>query len=242
MNLIDTHCHLHEPEYFPDPAKIIEEANQSDITQIITISTDNQDSQTARNFASKHQNIFYTFGVHPNIENKTFTPPKPHKKLVAIGEVGLDYHYTREDKAAQIALLHQMFELAHALNLPMVFHIREPEAFDDFWPIYDQYRPRGVIHSFSDNEENLQKALKRNLYIGVNGLITFAKNIPLPPLENILLETDAPYLAPAPYRGKQNSPKYIKTIAKYLSHKLDQPLDKIAETTTKNAQNLFGLC
>ena len=161
------------------------------------------------------------------------------EKCVAIGEVGLDYHYKPYDREAQIKLFEEMIALAKKHNLPMIFHIRE--AFDDFFPIVEnQHVTRAVVHSFSDNKENLAKSLDHDFYIGVNGLATFA-NIPLPPLERTLLETDAPYLTPAPFRGKINESAYIKTIAEYLASKLNIPLEKITEETTKNVQTLFQL-
>ena len=160
-------------------------------------------------------------------------------KLVAIGEVGLDYHYQPYDRETQIRLFEEILALAQKHNLPLIFHIRE--AFDDFFPIVDnQHIKNAVVHSFSDSQINLEKAFDRGYYIGVNGLATFA-NIPLPPVERMLLETDAPYLTPKPFRGKINESAYIKHIAEYLAFKLNIPLEKITEETTKNVQVLFQL-
>lgn len=158
---------------------------------------------------------------------------------VAIGEIGLDYHYSGYDRAAQIELLQYQLDLALNLDLPVVFHIRE--AFADFFPIVDNFPGlKAVVHSFSDNAENLEQSLSRGFYIGVNGIATFAP-IPLPPLERILLETDAPFLAPAPVRGKTNHPGFIPFIADFLAHKFSVDINKIAEITTSNVRKLYQL-
>ncbi|MBQ3305880.1 TatD family hydrolase [Candidatus Saccharibacteria bacterium] len=163
----------------------------------------------------------------------------PPGKLAAIGEVGLDYHQGEGARAAQIKLLERMLELAIKNDLPLIFHVRD--AFDDFWPIVDNAGiKRAVVHSFSDNEENLKRALDHDFYIGVNGLATFA-DLPTPPLERTLLETDAPFLAPVPVRGHVNEPAYIKNIAEFLVEKHGRTLEEIAEITTKNAEKLFKI-
>ncbi|MBR3135349.1 TatD family hydrolase [Candidatus Saccharibacteria bacterium] len=295
--LIDSHCHIHDTNDFSStPEEIIARANQNNVRQIIVIGTSHEDSLAARNFANSHENIFWSYGIHPSeTENGANRPAKlanfglsgcgggsaeiskaatfsseheeggsrgrvpkifrsetridfgkdnarqdpRSEKLVAIGEVGLDYHYKPYDREAQIKLFEEMIALSKKHNLPMIFHIRE--AFDDFFPIIEnQHVTRAIVHSFSDNKDNLAKSLDHGFYIGVNGLATFA-DIPLPPLERMLLETDAPYLTPSPFRGKINESAYIKTIAEYLASKLNIPLEKITEETTKNVQTLFQL-
>jgi len=159
-------------------------------------------------------------------------------RLVAIGEIGLDYHYQPYDRDRQIKLFEQMLDLAQTQNLPVICHVRE--AYDDFWPIVDNAKIKNVVlHSFSDDHANLQQALKRGFYIGVNGLATFAP-IPLPPLEFMLLETDAPYLTPKPFRGKINEPSYVKHIAEWVASKFAVSLQIVAAQTTANAIKLFN--
>jgi TatD DNase family protein len=132
-----------------------------------------------------------------------------------------------------------MLDLATKNDLPLIFHVRD--AFDDFFAVLDNFHNlRGVVHSFSDTPENLKKSLARGFYIGVNGLATFA-NLPLPPLEKTLLETDSPFLAPVPFRGKVNDPSHIKDIALWLADKHQASLDDIANTTVQNAKNLFNI-
>ena len=158
---------------------------------------------------------------------------------IAIGEVGLDYHYEGYNKDAQIKLFEQMLQLAQDNDLPVSFHVRE--AFDDFFAVVNNFpQTRGVVHSFSDNKKNLKRILNEtDFYVGVNGMATYS-TLPTPPLERILLETDAPFLAPVPHRGITNEPAFIPDIAKWLSAKLDTDFENVAKTTTKNCQNLFG--
>lgn len=165
-------------------------------------------------------------------------------KIVAIGECGLDYFYQNSPKEAQEKALRFQIELALEHDLPMIFHVRE--AFDDFWPIFDSYKNiRGVLHSFTDSQANMQKALERNLYIGLNGIMTFTKNqwqldvAKSVPLQNLLLETDAPFLTPRPFRGSVNVPAYTRVVAEFLATLRGESLERLARATTRNAHNLF---
>ncbi len=165
-------------------------------------------------------------------------------KIVAIGECGLDYFYTHSPRVDQIKALRFQIELALQHDLPLIFHVRE--AFDDFWPIFDDYHGiRGVLHSFTDTQANLDKALARGLFIGVNGIATFTKNeaqiamYRAIPLQNLLLETDAPFLTPVPLRGKMNTPANVRLVAEFLSELRGESLAGLAHATTHNAQTLF---
>ena len=270
--LIDSHCHLHDREFFSEKQaeEMLINAKKAGIEQIICIGTDPQDSLKARDFAKKHEGVFWTYGTHPSeISNESekilfrdrseVTTEKervapvttgrddagPEKYfsdslLVAIGEIGLDYHFEPFDREAQIKLFEQMLQLALDNNLPVSFHIRE--AFQDFFPIIQNFpKITGVVHSFSDNQKNLKKILETtDFYIGVNGLATY-NTLPTPPLDRILLETDAPFLTPVPNRGKINEPAYIKNISEFISTKTGVPETKVAEITTQNAKRLFHL-
>ena len=195
--------------------------------------------------------IFWAYGVHPDeaahaardhVADIQTLPAAARTRLVAIGEVGLDYHESSDPatRAAQIHLFESMLDLATHLNLPLIFHIRV--AFDDFFAVLTNFSApiRGVVHSFSDSPTNLARCLDHDFYIGVNGLATFA-DIPLPPFERILLETDAPFLAPTPHRGAVNEPAFIPDIAANLAPRLQTSLAKLAITTEQNATQLFGL-
>ena len=253
--LIDSHCHLHDPEFFaPELAeKMLKNAEKAGIRQVICIGTSEKDSKKAQSFAESHKNVFWTYWIHPeetNIASRGLARKNDdtlyNSKLVAIGEVGLDYHYDGFNKPAQIKLLEEMLSLATRLNLPVSLHVRD--AFPDIFGILNNFpKLTGVFHSFSDSEENLKKVLERGFYVGVNGLATFAnldcyKNLErIVPLERILLETDAPFLTPVPKRGIINEPAYIKHIAEWLSSKLGVSLETITEKTTENVRTLFSL-
>lgn len=244
--LVDTHCHIHDPQYNFDPATTLKNAHAAGVDKIIVIGTSPADNLIAKNFAAQHDGVYWSYGYHPGEFHAGSASPSlkdlaalADPKLVAVGEVGLDYHYQPFDRRQQIRLFEQMIELALKQNLPLVFHVRE--AFDDFWPIVDNARVKNaVLHSFSDNSTNLQKAIDRGFYIGTNGIVTFAP-IPLPSLKNMLLETDAPYLTPSPFRGKINQPSYVKNIAEWVASQLRLPFDTVAKATTTNAATLFNL-
>ena len=237
--LIDTHCHLHDREFFSEEQaeEMLKRAHEKSVLKIICIGTSPEDSAAARDFASKHDNVYWTYGVHPS-EKNTKDLFEKDDKLVAIGEVGLDYHYEGYNREAQIKLFEEMLQLARDNNLPVSFHVRE--AFDDFFGVIANFPEiRGVVHSFSDNKKNLKRILdKTDFYVGVNGMTTYS-TLPTPPLEKILLETDAPFLTPVPFRGKINESGYIYEIAEWLSNKLAIDFDRVERETTKNARELF---
>lgn len=243
MPLIDSHCHLHDREFFSESEaeKCLIRAHKSGVDRIVCIGTSHEDSLAARDFAATHKNVYWTYGVHP--EHADF---KQHREFdfdslpVAIGEVGLDYHYEGYNREKQIRLFEEMLQLAIDHDLPVSFHIRE--AFADFFPVAANFPTlRGVVHSFTDSKKVLKRLLNETeFYIGVNGLATYS-TLPMPPLERILLETDAPFLAPIPYRGETNEPAYIKNIAEWLAKKTEIPFDEIAKITTKNAMDLLKL-
>lgn len=244
--LIDTHCHIHDKAFDFDAAQTIKNAYSSGVEKIIVIGTSLEDNLIAKQYAAAHENVFWSYGYHPSEFAKNAPSPSiehlqelADDKLVSIGEIGLDYHYEPFDRSRQIQLFELMLELAIKQNLPINFHVRE--AFEDFWPIVDNAKiQNAVLHSFSDSSENLQKGINRGYYIGVNGLATFAK-LPLPPLEKMVLETDAPYLTPKPFRGKINEPGYVKNIAEWVATEFNVTLAEVSEVTTKNAETLFNL-
>ncbi len=250
--LIDTHCHLHDSEWFtPDQSvEFLRSAAAANVRQVIVIGTDPIDSQHAHDFSSKHPDVFWTYGIHPEFASQPIDWPAVETflcslgsasdaKLVAIGEIGLDYHYDGYDRSQQLRLFERMLQLAVDLSLPVSLHIRE--AFTDAWSVLDNFPSlTGVVHSFTGNKRELKRALERGFYIGVNGLATYT-TLALPPLENMLLETDAPFLTPEPFRGTINKPGYVREIATYLAGKLGVAEEIIVEQTTNNAKQLFQL-
>lgn len=253
MRIIDTHCHIQDDEYKYNIDDVLMRAKESGVEKMICIGTDYRTSKLAVEIAEKYENIYAVIGVHPHESNKTNQDIESligSKKIVGIGEIGLDYFYMHSPKESQIANLKSQLELASANNLPVVFHVRE--AYEDFWPIYDEHVKKypnfsGEIHSFTDNQKNLNEAIKRGLYIGVNGISTFTKDeeqkkvFSSVPIENLLLETDSPFLTPAPFRGKINEPSYCKEIAVFWSNLLEVTLEELTEKTYLNATKLFKL-
>lgn len=248
--LVDTHCHIHEPYKLPIDG-VLTHAYQQDVKQMICVGTSEESSREAIAFAATHENVFAAIGVHPHESKEGYAAiaelANTHpEKLVAVGEVGLDYFYTHSPRETQIEALKTQIEVALAHDLPIIFHVRE--AFDDFWPIFDSYSGiRGVLHSFTDSKENLDIALEKGLYIGVNGISTFTKDetqkavFDSIPLDRLLFETDAPFLTPSPFRGKVNEPAYVRVVAEYHALRRGISLDEIAAATTRNARALFNL-
>lgn len=220
---------------------MVKRAHEAGVEKILCIGTSQEDSLVARDFASTHDGVFWTYGVHPENFGKPMTRPDfLQNRPIGIGEVGLDYHYEGYDREAQIQLFEEMCQLAIDNDLPMSFHVRE--AFDDFFPVIENFPAlRGVVHSFTDNKKVLKRILNETeFYVGVNGLATYS-TLPTPPIERILLETDAPFLTPKQFRGIINEPAYVREIAMWLSEKLGLDFKIIEKETTKNARKLFRI-
>ena len=249
--LIDTHSHIHDKGcYELSPEETLAHAHENGVDKCIVIGTDPLDSIVARDFALKYEEVWWTYGYHPNdfdgnreklgkdLKNAASDALKG-PKLVAIGEIGLDYHFDGYNREWQAYLLENRLQIAQDMKLPVSFHVRD--AYDDFWPIFDNFHlATSVLHSFSDSEENLRQGMKRGLYFGVNGLATFA-NIPHPPLERIVFETDAPFLTPKPFRGTINKPGYVKNIADWACNYYAVDSGEVAKITTPNAEKLFNI-
>jgi TatD DNase family protein len=268
MELIDTHCHIHEldaaldsndPTHAlwrkadtRDPNKLLARAGQQGVTRMICVGTTAADSQRAIKFVQTRPACFASIGIHPHeakvakdaiaLLEALVTEPK----VVGVGECGLDYFYNHSNKQDQAKALRAQLELAITHNLPVIFHVRE--AFDDFWPIFDSYKNlRGVLHSYTDSRANLDKALERDLFIGVNGIMTFTKDqaqlatAKAIPLTKLLTETDAPFLTPAPFRGRVNEPAHVRLVAEFMANLRGEPLAELATQTSANAQTLFNL-
>lgn len=249
--------------------EMLTRAREKGIEKIVCIGTDPEDSLAARDFANSHEGVYWTYGVHPEETTKqqlehgfswhgvaaarrrgggapstsVVTSGDPREAcsqlLVAVGEVGLDYHSEGYDREAQIRLFEEMLQLAIDNDLPVSFHVRN--AFPDFFAVVGNFPTiRGVVHSFTDSKKTLRKILETtDFYVGVNGLATYS-TLPTPPLERILLETDAPFLTPIPFRGIINESGYIYEIAQWLSTKLEIDFETVARETTKNAEKLFN--
>jgi TatD DNase family protein len=251
MQFTDTHCHIHESSY-EDNEQAYSRAIESGIARMVMVGTNEQSSHEAVVFAREHDAAWATLGLHPHdatsglaaVEDLRRILKHSTDKIVAIGEIGLDYFYDNSPRELQLDMLHAQIELAQEYNLPVVFHVRE--AFSDFWPIFDQYKGlRGVLHSFTDDLSNMEQALARGLYIGINGIATFAKDrqdvYRAIPVTSTLLETDAPYLTPVPYRGKVNEPAFITYVAQHIANLQSISLQELSRVTERNATHLFSI-
>lgn len=269
MELVDTHCHIQSigvpkgervtqelwaKAVEKSPEGVITDAAKSDVTTLICVGCDLGDSELAVDFVQNRGGCYASIGIHPH-EAKEYVGQKPaldafaalvdRPKVVAVGECGLDYYYGHSSKEDQQQILRYQIELALKHDLPLIFHVRD--AFGDFWPIFESYRGvRGVLHSFTDSVENMERAIQHGLFIGVNGIATFSKDdaqlvmYRTIPQQRLLLETDAPFLTPVPHRGTINEPKHIRVVAEFLAQLRGVSLAELAETTSNNAKTLFS--
>ena len=237
-----------------DADNVISDAKEAGHPYILCVGTTRADSELAIEFFITRENMWATIGIHPHEasghmdsdEQKKFRSLASKPKVVAVGECGLDYYYSHSPKEDQLKLLRFQIEVALEHDLPMTFHVRD--AFDDFWPIFESYRGvRGVLHSFTDNMANLERAISHGLYIGVNGIATFAKSdekrviYRTIPQQLLLLETDAPFLTPVPFRGTICEPRHLAVTAEFVSKLRDESLEQITAATTVNAKYLFNI-
>lgn len=251
---IDTHCHLDSGEFDGKIEAILQSCKSQGVEYFIIPGASIGDLKKAILLAEANESIYFSVGIHPNeaesLDDSTLdfmADSALHKKCLAIGEIGLDYHYNNDaqtKKTQEIALRTQI-NLAIKLKKPIIIHTRESTA--DIMKILKDYESdlgSVIFHCFSGDME-LVGALKCKCYYGIGGVISFKnarilhENARKLPLDSIILETDAPYLAPTPHRGKTNSPEFIPLIASHLAQNLNVSVEKIAEITTQNAFNAF---
>lgn len=246
---IDTHCHLFN-EYYDDIEDIIRKCKDSGIKRIIVSGTSMKSNKEVLDLVSKYDMVYGTLGFHPT-ELKDFSYDdlewlEEHindKKIVAVGEIGLDYHYDDTDKGLQIDVLRRQLETAEKYDKPIVFHSRD--AIGDTYDILKEYKLRGAIHCYSGSVEMAREFIKLGYMIGVGGVVTYKNSRVLKEvvkdidLSYILLETDAPYLSPEPYRGTRNDSSNIPEIAKVIAELKDTSVLDVSRVTTENAEGLF---
>jgi len=252
--LIDTHAHLHLQHFDADRDAVVQRAVEVGVAKIITIGTDVASSRQAIALAEKHESVFAAVGIHPtdcgNAADTDFEEIRKlaqHPRVVAIGEIGLDYYWKNVPPDVQRKAFVRQLTLARELNKPVIIHNREAgEAILQTLQEENIYELRGVFHCFSENMDFAKRVLDLGSNISFTGNLTYKKST-LPevaaqiPLNRIMIETDAPFMSPVPYRGKRNEPTYVVQIAQKLAEIKKLPLAEIARATTENAHRLFGL-
>ena len=249
--LVDTHCHLYK-EYYDSLDNVFLESQENEVSLFIVSGCDSKSNQEVLELANKYLNIYCSIGIHPEYTD-SYTEEDLQflesclcqSKVVAIGEIGLDYHYSKENKELQKELFEKQLMLASKYSLPVVIHSRD--ATEDTLTILKKYpEVKGVIHSFSGSLEVAQMYIKMGYKLGINGVVTFKnshlKELLPKVLDSIILETDSPYLTPHPYRGTRNEPKYVLDIAKFIAEYCDISLEELAQITEKNIKEIFKKC
>ena len=245
---IDTHCHLSMEDY-DDIDKVIEENKNALVEKIVVSGCSRESIDEVMNLKDRYDIVYVTIGYHPEYADTVSQSDIDYlksllgeKKVVGIGEIGLDYHYTKENKDKQIWLFEEQLKIAEEFNLPVVIHSRD--ATMDTINTLKKYKVKGIIHCFSGSLETANIYISMGFLLGIGGVVTF-KNSKLKdvvkevPLESIVLETDSPYLAPVPFRGKINSSKYLEYIANFIAEIKNISVEELAEITSRNALSLF---
>lgn len=251
-NIFDTHSHYDDAQFDADRNDLLKSLPQKGVIGVVSCGCDPESTRFNAGLAEQYDYIYFAAGLHPeNLEGLRMDDLDEieryakEEKCVAIGEIGLDYHWMASSKEVQKEFFAAQCELANKLDMPVIVHDRE--AHTDTLAILKQYRPKGVLHCFSGSAETAKEIVKMGMYIGLNGVATFknarksieaAKAIPI---ERLVLETDCPYLAPVPHRGKRNDSSFIPFIAERLGEELGIPAQELLNITAQNAKRLYEL-
>lgn len=247
---IDTHCHLSKEDY-DDIDLVIKENREAGVNKIIVSGCSKEWIDESLELSKKYEDVYVTLGYHPSevdyVNDQLLEELRSclkNNKVVGLGEIGLDYYYGKDNKKEQIDLFEKQLKIAEEMGLVVVIHSRD--ATEDTINCLKKYNVKGVIHCFSGSVESAKIYVKMGYKLGIGGVVTF-KNSKLSEvvkevgLENIVLETDSPYLAPTPFRGQKNSSKYIPLIAEHIANIMNTTIQNVADITTNNASDLFDL-
>jgi TatD DNase family protein len=253
--LVDSHCHLNDPRFDDDLEEVLARARTLEVTSLLSICTSLSEMPRILSIVDKSPSFFASVGVHPHQVGEDGVPSldvlienAKHPKVVGFGETGLDYYYENTPRLPQQESFRTHIRAAKSLNFPLIIHSRDAE--EDILKILDEEKIQdhplpGVIHCFSGTSEFAEAALKRGFYISISGIVTF-KNaevlrdvVKKVPLDRLLVETDSPYLAPIPHRGKRNEPSFVVHTAEAVASLKDLSLQEVAAQTTKNFFTLF---
>jgi TatD DNase family protein len=252
MLLIDSHAHLDFPQFDDDRDAVITRAQEAGLIAIVNIGTNLASSRASVALAEEHDVIHATVGIHPHDADKADQDALDelqvlarHPKVVAIGEIGLDYYRDYSPRPAQRQAFRDQLALASALECPVVVHSRD--AHDEVLPILGDWEGTGVLHTYAAGPEHLNEAIDMNFFIGISGPVTFSSAELLRhvaravPLDRLLVETDCPYLTPEPHRGRRNEPAYVRHVVDAIAQAREESIERIADATTENARRLFKL-
>ncbi len=255
LMLFDSHCHIDDPRFDEDRKDVLRRMENQQVVGCVCIGSDMETSMRSKELSQQVSEIYSAVGIHPH-EAKTFKEEDLETlkkwlfepKVVALGEIGLDYYYNHSPKESQIEVFLKQLKLAYNLDKPVVFHVRDAHG-----PMLELLKerksqlPKGIIHCFTGSWESAQEYIKLGFYIALGGTVTFknapkvqrvAENIPL---EHLLIETDSPYLSPEPKRGRRNEPAHVFYVAEKIAEIKKCSIEEIGKVTTKNAQEIYGI-
>ena len=252
--LIDTHVHLNADHYDADLDEVMDRAREAGVEKMVVVGFDRKTIERTMQLIDDHEDVYGVIGWHPvdavdctDADLEWIEELSKHEKIVGIGETGLDYHWDKSPKDVQKDIFRRQIALAKRVNLPIIIHNRE--STEDCVEILKEegaHEAGGIMHAFSADEKTADEVLDMNFYISLGGPVTF-KNAQLPkdiaehvPLDRLLVETDAPFLTPHPYRGKRNEPAYVKLVAEKIAELRGISYEALAEATTENAERLFN--
>lgn len=250
---IDTHCHIQDREAFPDPEQEVAAAFEVGVERLVVVGVNPEDWPQTLLFADSHSGVFAALGWHPNYTADYSSEQLSHlrsllsqPKVLAVGEIGLDYHWDYSPKDRQFEALQDQLNLADEMEMPVIFHARE--AYADLLNVLEERGPRHgyLLHCFAGDETDAARAVELGCLFGVDGPISYKKAdelrrvISTIPRDRIVLETDSPYLSPVPFRGKPNRPAYVPHIASALASVWGESPQEVASITTANAIRFFG--
>jgi len=251
MKLVDTHCHIDSNRYDEDRDKILRDIEEN-LEFAVNIGYDLDSSKRSIELAEKYKFMYAVVGVHPtDIKGyddkleKELEKLVTHPKVVAIGEIGLDYHWMKDEKEQQKKIFRRQLELARRVKKPVVIHTRD--AIADTLEILKEYKDiKGILHCYPGSYESALQIMD-NYYFGIGGVVTFKNSkttveaVSKIPLEKLVIETDAPYLTPTPFRGKRNHPIYVEYIAQKIAEIKGVSYDEVVRITTENAKKVYGI-
>ena len=250
--IFDTHAHYDDERLLENLPKTVENMKRNEVCAIITCGTDYKSSEFALKLAEQYDIMYAAVGIYPhevincdNFDRERLEKMLSHKKAVCVGEIGLDYYYDDTPRDMQLDWINQLLTLANDCNKPITFHDRDAHA--DTMQVLKKHRPKGVVHCFSGSVEMAKEIVNLGMYIGIGGVVTFknaaklVKVVDEIPLDKIVLETDAPYMAPEPVRGTVNRSDYIHYIAERIAQIKGESVDTVCDVTTATAKQIFNI-